>query len=191
MHRVFEVHSNIHGDKWATVPCNGPHTSPDQAVAPELLQFDEWLKDDWVAEMGLVPWRTEFSVFYTSNRTGNFVVCAGQIDMVARDKEGNFYIIDWKRVDPKYDLSISATAYKGKMACNPIISHLPVTKYNQYSAQASAYSVCMEQMENKAGPWDTGNQLYILRLHHKIAGGAQFIHCADLRTEVRSLLEEL
>jgi hypothetical protein len=185
MHRAIEVHCNVHIADWSKHSSIGPHTNPLDVVHPELKQFDEFASGAWVAEMGLVPFRTELSTVYVSERTGR-VLCAGQIDLLAVDKHGNYHIIDWKRVKPKYAITEFERAYRGKTGVSSVLAHLPDTKFYHYSLQASMYAVMAAQSHG----WDAEGRLRLLRMHRD-RGTGQLVLCADLRAEAKQLLEEL
>lgn len=183
MHRVLEVHCDTHGDDWAGVSCIGPHTAPDDAILPELAQFDEWVSGETVQRLGLVPWRTELSTFYT--HADGRVTCAGQIDLVARDKTGNYYIIDYKRIHPKYGLTASDRVFSDAVSAH--LDGLGDTKYARISLQLSLYAVMLAQTHG----WDCGDRLYLLRVHRDKHDGAQFTQCMDLREPAQKLLGAL
>jgi hypothetical protein len=134
---------------------------------------------------GLVPFRTELSTVYVSERTGR-VLCAGQIDLLAIDKHGNYHIIDWKRVKPKNAITEFERAYRGKTGVSSVLAHLPDTKFYHHSLQASMYAVMVAQSHG----WGADGRLRLLRMHHD-RGTGQLVLCADLRAEAKQLLEEL
>lgn len=186
MHAAIELHLNKYPDPtWRANSIIGEHTAGYQeGVEPELAQFDDWMKSDPLAAT-LVPFRTELSVFYRDVLNDGYPTCAGQIDGLYKNDKGEFVIVDWKRVKPKYGLTRYEKAFRNETGHAPEVNHLPRTKFFEYSMQQSLYSVMMKQTFG----WDAGDRLYLLRMHEEL-GTYQLVKCADLRAEGTKLLEK-
>jgi hypothetical protein len=184
MHRLIEIFMNEQAmpkqPEGGTVADRFP-TDLTKEVVVEFKQFCDWWKE-WAAPRGMVPYRTELSVVWIG-KEGRFV-CAGQIDGVLKDKDGNYWIFDWKRVKPKKLLTIFEKAWKNARAY--MFPDIPATDFHKYSFQASMYSVMM----NHSHGIDAGNRLRVVRMHSEI-GEAQFIECVDYRKEAVMLLQSL
>lgn len=155
-------------------------------VLVEFKQFLDWWQT-WAAPRGLLPYRTELSVVWLGEK--GQLVCAGQIDGLFVDKEGVFWIIDWKRVKPKKLLTVFERAFRDPITKLPntaqMFSEIPMTDFHKYSFQQSMYSVMLLQTHGiSTGP------LRLLRMH-KDLGEAQFIECADYRAQAKTLLAAL
>jgi hypothetical protein len=69
-------------------------TEPNSnALSPELQQFKAWHEEKFEAR-GLEAYRTEPLLF---SEPASGVRIAGAVDLLAREKEGDFWIFDWKR----------------------------------------------------------------------------------------------
>lgn len=150
---------------WIELYLAGLDQEPD---SPETVQFKLW----WDAEKK-VALRTELIVWWENDGR---VVCAGQIDALLDD----FTLLDWKRVEK--DLSPTSRVYS--YAQNPIIEHIPDTKYHRYSLQLSMYWVMMEQTYEFIAP---GAMLVVFYSD----APARPIHVLDYRKEARLLLAAL
>lgn len=156
-------------------------------VKVEFEQFQEWWRS-WAVPRGMRAHRTELSVVWLGE--GGRFVCAGQIDGVLRDKDGEYYIFDWKRVKPKKLLTVFERAYRDPVTKQPqtaaMFPEIPLTDFHKYSFQASIYSVMMKQSHGI----DAGNRLRVVRMHYQL-GEAQYIECADYREQAKVLLAAL
>jgi len=136
----------------------------------ELAQFYAAM-----AEMEQVPARTELSI-YAVDREGEAAV-AGQIDLLTRDQEGDFHIVDFKRTTS--DLSPGAFAF-GKR----FLDGKPLNDHYKYSLQLSLYTVIFGQQTGL--PIESCRLLQI----HPDLDGHRWIDATDLTTEARELLRD-
>jgi hypothetical protein len=128
-----------------------------------------------MAEMEEVPARTELSI-YAVDREGEAAV-AGQIDLLTRDREGDFHIVDFKRTAS--DLSPGAFSF-GKR----FLDGKPLNDHYKYSLQLSLYSVIFGQQTGL--PIESCRLLQI----HPDLDGHRWIDATDLTTEARELLRD-
>ena len=161
---------------------NGQPPPPlDPAIATEVAQYEAFKASDFVRERGLRPFRSELSVAYRGD--DGLVACAGQIDALYRDAEGNVYLLDFKRVDPKHKLAPAARGFKG-LRGKGVAAHLHDAHYWRYSLQTSAYNVMLRASHGL----DAGDRMYLLRMHKKLPT-YELVQCADLRAEAAAMLE--
>jgi len=105
----------------------------------EMRQFDNFMK--WTDSHGLKPYRAEWPLFHEPSQT------AGTIDSIWVNDEGEYIMIDWKRVPPNEyggGMSGSDVAFanrKGFQMC----SHMPDTKFSHYAVQQNLYAEILEQ----------------------------------------------
>lgn len=158
-------------------------------IKTECRQYEDFMKSKFVKDRDLTPYRTELSVY--SYRDG-IPVCAGQIDSLMKDRDGNYYIFDWKRVAPKpYEtLTCDDKPFRGKSGLHGSCQMIPDTKFHKYSLQTSLYSIMLRE---SAGI-DVCNNLYLLRVHKDMPPRSngetfQLIHCHDWRSVAQELLD--
>lgn len=169
--------------------------SYDPKIASEVEQFERFLQSDFAIGRGLRPYRTELTTWYAKD--GKPVV-AGQIDALFVDDANQFYIIDWKRVAKKKDLSARARhstrrvevdggrwVYKPVMGQGPA-ADIAVTEHNKYSFQTSMYAVMLKQSHGI----DVGDRLYLVRMHNDRAD-YELIHCTDFRAQAAATIDGL
>ena len=114
------------------------------------LQF---INDFFITER-LIPIESEFIVY------NDFL--AGQIDMVCKDQEGNFYIVDFKTNE-----KIDTYSYGKKM--KGVFSHLDDSNYFHYCLQLSIYKKMLKEYEI--------NKTFLV---HITAEKYNFIECHDV-----------
>lgn len=97
----------------------------------EFKHFLEFEKD-FKAEFGLEPYRTEWIVW------DDELWVAGTMDAVYKDKDGKFFIVDWK-TNGKLDWvnKYGETAF-------PPFDHISNSELDKYSLQLSMYRVILE-----------------------------------------------
>lgn len=112
------------------------YNGTSDAESASYRQGREWQHfmafDAWRQQQGLVPWRTEWSLFDDED---NF---AGQIDMVYRTKTGEYVIYDWKRTrelktDNRYDSGFGP------------LEDLDDCNYNHFILQLNIYQYVVER----------------------------------------------
>jgi hypothetical protein len=110
-------------------------------TSTEYKYFENFWKDFQEEHPYLVPYRTEWMVYYEELKL------SGSIDMIyedTRDPTGNTLIIyDWKRCK---EISHENNFSKAKTA---VISHLPDTNFWHYSLQLNTYKKILEDKYGK------------------------------------------
>ena len=86
--------------------CNGQSHPFDPRISLEIGQYDEFKASKFFVGRGLEPYRTELTISWRSKEGLN--VCAGQIDALYQDRDGNKYLVDFKRVVNKHKLGASS-----------------------------------------------------------------------------------
>jgi hypothetical protein len=115
--------------------------------SPEIAMF--WtFKREFLDVLGLVPYRTELSMFHCGMRL------AGQADLICRDPQGSYVIIDWKRCR-----SIEYCGFQGKHQLPPL-DHLHHCNFSAYSLQLNLYRHILESEYNL-----TISGMYLVVLH--------------------------
>lgn len=121
------------------LPPPDPEKPPPLGVAAYIGML-EW----FYPQMELKPWRCEFPVVLVVD---DLPIVAGTIDYIMVDRNGRYWLFDWKRVNPKK---------KGLLGKRKLHSMFPTDKakgpfaswdadsYNQYSAQILVYKWILE-----------------------------------------------
>lgn len=124
--------------------------------------------------VGLVPARTEMSVF--ANDAQGDAAVAGQIDLLMKDAEGHYHIVDFKRTAA--DLSPGAFAFGKKF-----LDDLPINDHYKYSLQLAMYALMFELQ--------TGVPIASMRLLqvHPDLDAARLIPTSDMKEHARALLQ--
>ena len=108
--------------------------------------------------LDLEAYGTEYLTWYI--RSG-IPVCAGQIDAILRSSStGEFYLVDWKRVQKRHILGVDEPAFGGRTGvglCGMILD----THFHRYSLQCSLYAVMLRHSHNI----DVGDRMYLVRVH--------------------------
>ena len=107
---------------------NGKTVTNDSIEYQYFMKFEEWRK-----QQGLVPYRTEWTVYDVPHRL------AGTIDMCFQTPDGNIAIYDWKRVK-----AIRRTSYGRKMGITEPCSAIMDSNYWHYSLQLALYKYILE-----------------------------------------------
>jgi len=93
----------------------------------ELPQFLKWVQDE-----GIVPIRTEMTVYSPKYKI------VGNIDLIAKDKDGRTIVVDYKRAEPK-------DADFGKKCLGPM-SKYPHTDATKHALQLEIYKKILEDL---------------------------------------------
>ena len=116
-------------------------------------------------------------------------VSAGQIDALYVDKDGLYYLLDFKRVAKNHKLDPNEKGFTTGRGVPPAcglgpMAHLPDTHYQKYSLQTSIYNLMLHDTHGI----DVGDRQYLLRIH---ADREKFelVQCRDLRAEARTALK--
>ncbi len=147
--------------------------TPDEAgYEAEMAQFraamDE-LKMQW-----MTPVRTELSIF--AEDAEGCAVVAGQIDLLVKDEDGDYHLVDYKRT--ANDLSPNASCW-GKR----FLGNLPLNDHHKYSLQLSLYAQMFAEQ--------TGKRILTCRLLqiHPDLEAHRWVYASDLTAQARTLLE--
>lgn len=145
----------------------------DGRMPPELIQFQEWLKEE-VVPLGWEPYRTEWSVFDED------ACVAGQIDSLWRTPDGKFVMVDWKRCKDRIheDERNRFTPWG-----NGLCSTIPNTNYGHYSVQQNAYAYLLEKR------YGVRVETMYLAQFHPNQKEYNFVKVRDLRPIVHQLFE--
>ena len=96
---------------------------------------------------------------------------------------GEFFLIDWKRVNKKHELTPNAQPFANRYGFGEC-SAIPDTHFHKYSMQCSIYAT----MLNHSHGIDVGARLYLVRMHVD-RRSYQVVHCRDWRSVARSLVQ--
>lgn len=169
LHNTLERHLEQHWHQWHVYP--PLNTCSD--IDTEILQFFQWAQQ----HTELMPLRTELIVHYKDR-------CAGRIDALFQHRiTKEIYIVDYKRVKPKYTLLPDEFSFYRTLQRFP---HIAENKFNEYSMQVCLYDVLLEHSRPE---WKASKR-FLLRLHAQLPT-FQWIECADYRKEARQLLATL
>ncbi|MGZ0213921.1 MAG: hypothetical protein ACKVI4_15715 [Actinomycetales bacterium] len=180
-----------------------PLTQPTPPMGVALyLGMMQW----FYPEQELEPWRVEFSVcvevemfeFKDKRRkTAKYPAICGNIDAIFRSKrDGRFWILDWKRVDPKKKGLLGRMVMElggghGKRkARDPDMASGPfhrweATAYNKYSAQLHGY-----RWQLIEGGYMEPEQIagcFLVQMHEDMQK-AHVIEAADMADEVDGVM---
>jgi hypothetical protein len=133
---------------------------------------------------GWIPRRSELSLWYEA--LDGRVVCAGQMDALFDDNEGNIVVVDFKRT--AHDLSPTAVPFGGVRCTGKGLQHLYANDHTRYSLQTSIYAVMLEQ---RTGTAIDPSKRFLLQAHPEMGPCAIWTQCADLDTHARALLNAL
>jgi len=156
IHKIFEDYTNVN-----YCVTNGKLEFEYNKLNPEFsedfnLKKEVSLKfiNDFFLTKRLIPVESEFIVY------NDFL--AGQLDMICKDQEGNFYILDFK-TNEKIDTYSYGKSMKG------IFSHLDDASYFHYCLQLSIYKKMLKEYDIKK-----------IFLVHITAEKYEFIECRDV-----------
>ena len=150
-------------------------TTPDEAgYEVEMAQFRAAM--DELGVQGMTPVRTELSIF--ANGPEGRAVIAGQIDLLVKDEDGDYHLVDYKRT--ANDLRPHAPCW-GKR----FLGNLPLNDHHKYSLQLSLYAQMFWQQ--------TGERILSCRLLqiHPDLEAHTWIHTSDMTEHARILLENI
>jgi len=140
---------------------------------PFSVEFKYFLKfyEDFMLPRGLEAVRTEFSVFHTG------LVCAGQLDLLARYKGTESYVIlDWKR-------SKEICRSNRYQSLKVPLGHLDQTNLNTYSIQLNLYRYILQtEYDLKV------DELYLVVLHQNNECPV-VLRVAIMDDEIRKIVE--
>jgi hypothetical protein len=155
-------------------PMQAPHD-----IQHEVALFHQFVASPFYKQRELEMVRTELTVF---DKRGDIPVCAGQIDGLMKDKNGKYYIFDWKR--SKHVLKPTVRAFNDETGTHPITKHIPNTDYHKYSLQLSLYAAMLPECHNI----DVEDRLYLVRLHPELHT-YELTKCEDYRCEAKQILD--
>lgn len=95
-----------------------------------IPEFNNFMK--WLTESGIKPYRTEMTIYHPKLKL------IGNVDLLAKDKDGNFIIVDYKRSEKPANISY------GRMTRGGL--NLPDTKIVKHALQLSIYKYIYETM---------------------------------------------
>ena len=113
----------------------------------EVAAYIGW-KESFYPEMKLEPWRCEFVCVLVVD---GIPVVSGSIDLIMKDKNGRYWLVDWKHTNPKKKgLLGKRKAGAGKSFFPPdmakgAFSAYEASDYNKYSAQLHGYRYMLEK----------------------------------------------
>ena len=155
-----------------------PMQAPPE-IKDEVAQFHQFVASPFYKTLELEMVRTELTVF---DKRGDVPVCAGQIDGLMKDKNGKYYIFDWKR--SKHVLKPTVEAFNNETGTHPITKHIPNTDFHKYSLQLSLYAAMLPGCHNV----DVEDRLYLVRLHPDLHT-YELTKCEDYRREAKEILD--
>lgn len=158
MHAVLE--DFINGVWQPPLPPDGGGLIPGKP--PHEIVCYLGMLESFFPEMNLRPWRTEFKMVVTttvelqSDDTGmpynaTIPVMCGTADLIMKDKFGRYWILDWKRVDPKKKGKLGKRKASGVPAsqfsesnATGFMAKYPNNAFTKYSAQLLGYKWMFE-----------------------------------------------
>ena len=154
------------------------------------IGMTEW----FYPEQKLEPWRVEFPVCLTTTLPDGTVipVVAGLIDCLMRSKhDGRFWMLDWKRVDPKKKgllgkKSVAHGMWKNKEMANAPFDQWEADSYHQYSAQQLGYRHMLIEGGYMKAEEFAG--CFLVQMHDDL-DTAHVVEVADMTDEVEQLFE--
>jgi hypothetical protein len=151
------------------------YLSRDPTLEDEMAKFAAFMRHEFLGKHKLEPWRTEMLVH-------NDAWLAGSIDMIARSTAtGEFYVLDWKRVDPAKFQPSKFMDYSDLVPeCK-----VPHTTLGEYSIQLHVYRHML--MEHYGFPYIPPNNLYLVVIHPS-AVSYRMIQCLDLSHAVPKIM---
>jgi len=165
---------------------NGEALQPSSEISKEISQFESFKSSAWVTSRGLQPVRTELCVGW---REDGRSISAGQIDALYVDRDGLYYLFDFKRVAKNHKLNVKELGFRASRDAEPAcglgeLAHLPDTHFQRYSLQTSIYNLMLLNLHGI----DVGDRMYLLRMHADRAA-YELVQCRDLRPEARVALQ--
>ena len=148
--------------------CNGEAPEEPQRHAVELSQFEAIRR----THPKLKPFRTELSLVALDS--SGRPVLGGQLDLLVKDDNSRFHIVDFKRTDK--NLAKEAASFGRTLLGRPDNPH------HRYSLQCSLYAVMLEAQEEIVV-----DSICVIQLHPDLGKGRLTV-LTDLRDEARTLL---
>lgn len=130
---------------------------------------------------GYKPFRTELSLWWQNNGA---VVCAGQLDALLEDENGDLVLVDLKRTDKNLTAKSIPFGYKTGIG---VMSKYYASEFIKYSLQTSLYAVMLEQRTGRA---IDPSKRFLLQAHPSLPS-VEWIECRCLDDEARALLGAL
>ena len=175
------VHQELEDYYNGTLPTPTPGTKPPNAVLSWLTAM-EW----WNVEYKLQPWRSEFKMVLTATDDDgqDFAVVAGCADMLLRDCNGGYWLLDWKNVAPKDGALLGqrkapASKFQHITMCNAPFDSEPCDKYTQFSVQTLIYAYILRKQYGL--PIVSVN---LVQFHESMPGKCHIVPAADLAEAV-------
>ena len=143
-------------------------TAPPAEIEAEFRMWEEGFLRGVAAERGLVPFRTELSLFWRNEKDGK-VRIGGQIDALFVDSEGKHWIVDWKR-------TAKDTRSGGRAQTDGL----------KFALQASAYALLLWQCTSI---WVPPERRRIVQVHPELDAAVVYAP-KDVDAVARSMLNE-
>eukprot|EP00965_Chrysotila_dentata_P012573 414192-Pleurochrysis_carterae.AAC.1 len=143
----------------------------------ELTQYRA-LEKEFLVTHNLEPFRTEWSIFHEE------ADLAGQIDALYRQRHtGEFWMMDWKRVDPsKGLLSSNMIAFADRRGKGPC-EMLSDTSFGHYACQQNLYARMLEVKYDMYV-----SRLYLAQLHCDLGKSTYHVCAVEKMTELADKL---
>jgi hypothetical protein len=130
----------------------GSLAAPDEEQeGGEVSAFARW----WVPN-GALAARVELITFLESRVNGRLLL-AGSVDCLARNRDGDYELYDWKRSEK--DLSPRATPFRGECGID-LCAQVKDTPFYRYSLQLSLYAVLLARTQGV----DVGDRMFIVNV---------------------------
>ena len=144
--------------------CNGRQI--EEPHSPEFRQVLELLE---AVKLRFEIYRTEFSMFNSA------LSLAGQADLLCRDGNGHFVVVDWKRC--------RQIRYDSRDPMLPPLEHLPDCNWSLYCLQLNMYAYFLES------EYELAVSRMLLAVVHPLSARGALIEVPRLYEEIRGLVE--
>ena len=144
--------------------CNGRQI--EEPHSPEFRQVLELLE---AVKLRFEIYRTEFSMFNSA------LSLAGQADLLCRDGNGHFVVVDWKRC--------RQIRYDSRDPMLPPLEHLPDCNWSLYCLQLNMYAYFLES------EYELAVSRMLLAVVHPLSARGALIEVPRLDEEIRGLVE--
>lgn len=159
-----------------------PPPNPEEPAPMEVAAYIGW-KESFYPEMKLEPWRCEFVCVLVVD---GIPVVSGSIDLIMKDKNGRYWLVDWKHTNPKKKGLLGKRKqeplhWKQDKAKGPFAEY-DADDYHKYSAQLLGYKYILTH-----GGYDMEIAgCFIVQIHEDLPR-ANCVEVAELDDEVDAM----